>query len=165
MRLSGGVLIIAAMRFALPLALAVLLALSFACGDSGEGGTVQVTMTDDSLTLEPTSVPKGPIEFDIKNDGKEQHSLLIIETSIPADQLPTKDDGSLDDDAPDIDVKHEVEEIDDGDDTGRTYDLDPGTYVLISNKVREREGQEVADYSEGMYATLTVTEDGETAAP
>lgn len=129
-----------------------------ACGDSGEGGKVTVTMKEGSLTVDPASVPKGPVEFTIKNDGAKQHSLLIIKTSIPPGELPKKDDGSIDKGAANVDVQHEIDEIDGEDDTSRTFDMDAGTYVLISNTVQEENNVKTADYSQGMYASLTVTE-------
>lgn len=136
-----------------------LFAASVACSsDAGDGGKVNVTMKEGSLTLNPASVPKGPVEFTIKNDGNKQHSLLIIKTSIPPGEIPKKDDGSADTGAADVDVQHEVDEIDNGDDTSRTYEMDPGTYVLISNKVQEDNNVKTADYSEGIYASFTVTE-------
>jgi hypothetical protein len=112
------------------------------------------------LTLEPNRVLKGPVEFDIKNDGQREHSLIIIRTSLPADELPTEDDGSVDQGGADVDVEHEVDAIDDGDETGRTYELDPGTYVLISNEVHEENGERIADYAEGMYNVRIADGDG-----
>lgn len=129
-----------------------------ACGNSDEGGKVTITMKEYTLTIDPASVPKGPVEFTIKNDGGKQHSLLIIKTSIPPGELPKEDDGSVNKDGADVDVQHEIDEIDDGDDTSRTYDMEPGTYVLVSNRVQEDNNVKIADYSEGMYAQLTVTE-------
>lgn len=113
-------------------------------------------MTDDSLTIEPGIIAEGPIEFDIDNNGERQHSVIIIKTNLEADALPKEDDGRADEGAADVDVQHEVEEIDDGDSTSRTYDLDPGNYVIISNEVHEEDGTEIADYSEGMYDSLIV---------
>ena len=136
-----------------------------ACGDSGEGGKVTVTLKDGSITLDPASLPKGPVEFTIKNDGQKQHSLLIIKTSIPPAEIPKKNDGSADTGAADVDVQHEVDEIDDGDDTSRTYEMDPGTYVLISNKVQEENNVKTADYSQGMYTSFTVTEGSGSPSP
>lgn len=129
-----------------------------ACGDTGEGGKVSVTMKEWSLTVDPASVLKGPVEFTIKNEGQKKHSVLIIKTSIPPGELPKKDDGSVDTGAADVDVQHEIDDINDGDDTSRTYQMDPGTYVLISNTVQDENGVKTADYSQGMYASLTVTE-------
>jgi hypothetical protein len=139
-------------------ALAILLLL-LACGDSGEGGSLDVTMTEFEITVEPESVPEGPIEFTIQNDGEETHDLLVVQTDIAPDELPTNDDGSFDEDAADVDVKEEVDDIEDGDKTGRTYDLDAGNYVLICNIVDDDEDPPVSHFAEGMVAGFEVTEE------
>jgi hypothetical protein len=130
-----------------------------ACGDSGEGGEVGVTLKEWEVILDTESVPEGPVEFTIENNGEETHEFVIIKTDIDPGDLPTADDGSVDEDAPDIDVKQEVEDIENGDKTGRTYQLDPGSYALICNIVDENDGESIAHYGEGMYAALEVTED------
>jgi hypothetical protein len=135
-----------------------LFAASVACGSNNDVHKVTVTLKDGSITVDPPSVPKGPVEFTIKNEGQKKHDLLIIKTSTAPDKLPTQSDGSVDKGGADVDVKHEVPEIDGGDDTSRTYDLDPGTYVLVSNVVQDANGVKTADYSSGMNAAFTVTE-------
>lgn len=130
-----------------------------ACGGSGEGGEVDVTLKEWEIIVDRESVPEGPIEFTIENDGEETHEFVIIKTDIDPGDLPTADDGSVDEDAPDIDVLQEVEDIENGDKTGRTYELDPGNYALICNIVDENDGESVAHYSEGMYAGLEVAEE------
>jgi hypothetical protein len=127
-----------------------------ACGDSGEGGAVSVTLKEWEVIVDKESVPEGPIDFTIKNDGEETHEFVIIKTDIDPGELPTADDGSVDEDAPDIDVKQEVEDIENGDKTGRTYDLESGSYALICNIVDEEDGQTESHYAQGMYAGLTV---------
>ena len=140
------------------LALLGLFAASVACSSNNDVHKVTVTLKDGSLTVDPPSVPKGPVEFTIKNQGQKQHDLLIIKTSTAPDKLPKNDDGSVDKGGADVDVKYEVPEMDAGDDTSRTYDLDPGTYALVSNVVQDDNGVKTADYSSGMYAAFTVTE-------
>jgi hypothetical protein len=130
-----------------------------ACGDSGEGGKIEVTLTEWEISIDNDSVPRGPIEFTIKNDGDETHEFVVIKTDIAADELQTKDDGSVDEDAPDTDVKQEVEDIESGDKTGRTYELDAGSYVLICNIVDEEDGQTESHYENGMRQGLTVEEE------
>ncbi len=139
-------------------ALLSLLAFVVGCGSSTEVGKVNITLTEWSIVTDPASIPKGTVEFTIKNDGDKQHNLVILKTNIPAGDLPTKDDGSVNTDATDIKVEHEVDEIDGGDKTGRTFDMDAGTYVLISNLVDEENGTKTAQYGRGMYAAFTVTE-------
>lgn len=138
-------------------AVAAALALS-ACGDSGEGGEVKVTLSEWGITTDKESLPEGPIELTIENIGEREHELVIVSTDVPADDLPTKEDGSFDEDGADVDVKHEVEEIGDGDRTGRTYQLDPGKYVFLCNIVEDIDGEEVSHFASGMAVAFKVTE-------
>jgi hypothetical protein len=138
---------------------AAALALLAACGSDGEGGEVEVTLTEWSVTTDKELVPEGPIDFDIKNDGEREHEFLVIRTDTPPDELPTNDDGSLDEDGPDVDVEEELEDIEDGDDTSRTWGLDPGLYVLACNIVEEIDDVETSHFAEGMRTAFEVTED------
>lgn len=139
-------------------AIFALFAFAVGCGSTGGGGKVNVTLAEWSITTDPNTVPKGPIEFTIKNNGQKTHDLVILRTNIPPDQLPTKSDGSVNTDAADITLEHTVDAIDSGDTTGRTYDMAPGTYVLISNLVDDNNGTKTAQYGQGMHTTFTVTE-------
>jgi hypothetical protein len=143
--------------------LVVLLAF-IGCSSDKEGGKLGVDLDEWSITISPDSVPEGPIEFTIKNNGSLEHELTIVRTDLAADELPTKDDGSVDLDAPDVHEERTVEEIGDGDETGRTFSLDPGNYVLIDNTVDDVDGEETAYYGKGMYAGFTVTKGGESAS-
>ncbi|MEO6198226.1 MAG: hypothetical protein ABIP58_09015 [Dehalococcoidia bacterium] len=146
------------MRLLILPALALTALFLVACGDSGEGGKIEVTLTEWEISIDKDSVPRGPIEFTIKNDGDETHEFVVIKTDIAADELETTDDGSVDEDAPDIDVKQEVEDIESGDKTGRTYELDAGSYVLICNIVDEEDGETESHYENGMRQGLAVEE-------
>ena len=127
-----------------------------ACGDTGEGGSVDITLRDDqtpwSIETDVDSLPKGPIEFTVENTGSIEHEVLIIETDIAPDKLPTKDDGSIDEDAPDVDVKYKIEKIGDGEKTGRTYELDAGSWVFACNIVKDGK----AHYQQGMRTSFTI---------
>ena len=147
------------MRLALIPALmaATLLTLS-ACGDEGKGGEVDVVLKEWAVEPSVGTLPDGPITFNTNNEGPdEDHELVIIKTDFAPTDLPTNDDGSVDEDASGIDVKGTVREIEPGDDNSGIYTLNPGKYVLISNLVHEKDGQKTADYAEGMYAAFTVT--------
>jgi hypothetical protein len=139
-------------------AIFAIFAFAAGCGSTGGGGKVNLTLSEWSITADPNTVPKGPIEFTIKNSGQKQHDLVILRTNIPPDQLPTNSDGSVNTNAPDIQLEHTVDPIDSGDTTGRTYAMDPGTYVLISNMVDDNNGTKTAQYSQGMHTGFTVTE-------
>lgn len=132
-----------------------------ACSDTDGGGELRVTLDEWSITLDKTSLPEGPIQFTIKNEGEKEHDFIILRTEIAPDDLPTNDDGSADLDAPDVDEVRTVEDLEDGDETGRTYDLDAGSYVFIDNRVEEENGEEIAYYEQGMSVAFTITAEDE----
>jgi len=139
-------------RFALiPALLAATLITLSACGDSGEGGEVDITLKEWSLEPSVVTLPDGAIIFNTKNDGPdEDHELVIIKTDFAADELPTKDASGLN-------VEGTVREVEPGDENSGSYTLDPGKYVLICNRVNEIDGQKTAHYAQGMRAAFTVT--------
>ena len=142
----------------LPAALLLVILLA-ACGSTGEGGDLDVTLDEYSVVTDLDSLPEGPIKFDIKNAGDLEHELLIVRTDTPGGELLTKEDGSFDDDAGGVDVEHEIEDIEKGDETSRSFSLDPGDYVLLCNIVEDIDGVETSHYAEGMWAALTITAD------
>jgi hypothetical protein len=139
-------------------ALISLLGFALGCGSSTDVGKVNVTLSDGSIITDPPTIPKGTVEFTLKNNGQKTHDLVILRTNIPPDQLPTKSDGSVNTDAADITLEHTVDAIDSGDTTGRTFQMEPGTYVLISNLVDDNNGTKTAQYGQGMHTSFTVTE-------
>jgi hypothetical protein len=146
-------------RFALIPALlaATLLALS-ACGDEGEGGEVDIVLKEWSVEPSVPTLPEGPIVFNTENEGPdEDHELVIIKTDFAPDELPTNDDGTVDEDASGVDSEGEVREVEPGDDNSGTYTMDPGKYVLICNLKTDVDGQDTAHYAQGMYAAFIVT--------
>lgn len=146
------------MRLLLVLSAALLLLFAIACGgDDGEGGDVDVTLDDWSVVVEQDSVEEGPINFNVDNQGERTHEFVIVRTDIAADELPAKDDGSLDEDAPGVDVKEEIEDIGDGDDTSRTYTMDPGKYVFLCNIFEDIDGTETSHFAKGMFAEFEIT--------
>ena len=102
------------MKFFLVLSATLATLLMIGCSDTGGGGKLNVTLDEWSITLDKTSLPEGPIEFTIKNDGEKQHEFIILRTDIAPGELPTNDDGSANLDAPDLDELQTVEELDDG---------------------------------------------------
>ena len=142
----------------LPAAL-IIGALIAACGSTGEGGDLEITLTEWSVETDVDTLPEGAITFDITNDGEREHELLIVRTDIPAADLPANEDGSFDEDAGGVDVEREIEDIESGDEASRSYTLDPGSYVLLCNIVEEIDGTETSHFAEGMWAPFAVTED------
>ena len=146
-------------RFALIPALLVTTILTLsACGDTGKGGTVDVTLKEWSVEPSVDTLPEGPIILNTKNQGPdEDHELVIIKTDFASDQLPTKSDGSVDEGASGIDVKGRVTKVGPGDKNSGSYTLDPGKYIFICNRVNEIGGQKTSHYAQGMRTAFTVT--------
>ena len=146
------------MRTAILGASVAVLALALAaCGDEAERTTVDVSLSEWSVDPEPTSVTEGEVTFSADNDGEEKHELVIVRTEFGAEDLPTKDDGSVDEDAAGVDVIGETDEIDSGDSDSRVFTLDPGKYVLLCNLVHEEHEEKEVHYQLGMHAEFEVT--------
>jgi hypothetical protein len=141
----------------------VALALS-ACGGggggAGAGGTVSVTLQEWAVVPAQSSVGAGSVTFDIKNDGPEHpHELMVIRTDLAPDALPTMPDGAVDERGEGIEIIGEIEEFPSGETRSATFDLDPGSYVLVCNVMPEEgeHGGEVGPhYKMGMFAAFTV---------
>lgn len=138
-----------------------------ACGDDDEGGaaaSVQVTLDEWSVATEPASTPSGEVAFEISNAGEETHEFVVIRTDLGLLELPTADDGSVDEEgAEDLEVVGEAEDIAAGASETLTLDLEAGHYVLICNIVEEEmemeEGEMEHDpshFQSGMRTEFTV---------
>ncbi len=140
--------------------LLVLGTLATACGDD-EAGFVSVVLDDDettgSIVDEETgaaafTASAGEINFDVQNEGRESHELVIIRTDLAADALPFVDAelniGVVDEEAAGEKIG-EIEEFRGGGamEVG-SFTLTPGRYALICNLFRH--------YERGMFAELTV---------
>ena len=137
----------------LPASLFLVILLAACSSGGGEGGDLDVVLDEYSVVTDLDTLPEGPIKFDIKNAGDVQHELLIVRSDIPGAELPTKDDGSFDEGAGGVDVEREIDDIEAGDKTSRSYELDPGNYVLLCNIV----DGETSHYALGMWTQLTIT--------
>ena len=128
-------------------------------GDGGGGSApvVNVTLQEFEVSPQPDSVAAGQVTFRATNNGPEDdHEMVVIKTDLAADELPTKDDGSVDEDGDGIDIIGEIEEFPVGETQELEVDLDAGAYVLICNVVEEDNGQTESHYQEGMRTAFTV---------
>lgn len=129
-----------------PLALA-------ACGDDGE--TVDVTLEEFAVGVDAASAAAGEVTFDVTNEGPEDvHEFVVIRTDLGPTELPTDENGAVDEEGEGIEVVDEIEDMEVDDNESLTVDLDAGSYVLICNIWDEEE--EEAHYAEGMRAAFTV---------
>ncbi len=141
------------MRIALLVATALPILLLTACGDEAKKSTVEVTLSEWQVAADPDSVPEGDVTFNVDNEGDETHELLVVRTDFDPAELPTKDNGSVDEGADGIDVVGETDDIDSGDDDSRIFELDAGNYVLMCNLVEDGESH----YQMGMHTSFEVT--------
>ena len=141
-----------------------------ACGEDegGAGGdeatTVQVTLDEWAVATEPASAPSGEVTFEVSNAGDEVHEFVVIRTELGLLDLPTAEDGSVDEEgAEDMEVIGEVEDIAAGASETLILDLEAGQYVLICNIVEEQMDMDEMDmehdpshYQNGMRTGFTV---------
>lgn len=162
--------------------LAVLFGTAAACGDDnkdngGENPTATVEMTDETppagetpeaagvdvrlleyqIVPDPTSASAGPVTFNARNVGGEDHELVVIRTDLDEGALPTRDDGAVDENGAGVEAIGEIEEFAAGGEESATFDLEAGSYVLICNIVEtEDDGTVVSHYAEGMHTAFIV---------
>jgi uncharacterized cupredoxin-like copper-binding protein len=149
-------------RLILPLAL---FAVAFpACGDDEETtspaasgpSTVAVTLEEFAVGTVPASAAAGSVTFNATNNGPDDdHEFVVIQTDLSPTELPTKPDGSVDEEGEGITVINEIEPFPVGETETLTVDLAAGSYALICN-VYDAEEKE-AHYKEGMRTSFTVT--------
>jgi uncharacterized cupredoxin-like copper-binding protein len=127
-------------------------------GGGGGGGTVDVTLQEFSVIPAQASVASGEVTFNATNEGPDDpHELVVVKTDLDLASLPTKEDGSVDEEGSGVSVIGEIEEFDPGQSMSATFTLEPGKYVLLCNIVEEEDGQTIAHYRNGMRAAFEVT--------
>jgi uncharacterized cupredoxin-like copper-binding protein len=150
-------------RLLIPLAL-----LAFAvpaCGNDDETttspasagpSTVAVALQEFAIGTVPATAAAGSVTFNATNNGPDDdHEFVVIQTDLSPTELPTKPDGSVDEEGQGITVIDEIEPFAPGKTETLTVDLDPGSYALICNVFDAKEDE--AHYQEGMRTGFTVT--------
>ena len=96
--------------------------------------------------------------WSVTNKGPDdRHELVVIKTDLAPDALPTKPDGSVDEEGNGIDIIGEIPEFPPGQTKATTQNVLAGRYVLICNVVEVNNGQTESHYQEGMRTAFTVT--------
>ena len=132
------------------LAVSMILALAFvtaSCG--GDEGAVSATLADFSITLDSDSAPAGDVTFDVTNDAQQTHEFVVFQTDLAEDQLPTDDEGLVDEEGEGVTLVDEIEDIAGGSSQSLTVNLDAGSYVLICNLP--------GHYQQGMHASFSAS--------
>jgi uncharacterized cupredoxin-like copper-binding protein len=139
-------------RWAVPM-MAGLAIVASSCGNDEE--TVQITLQEFSVAADPASVPAGSVTFEATNDGPDDvHEFVVIATDLAITELPTVEDGSVDETGEGLEVIGEIEDIPVGETRSVTLDLEAGNYALICNIYDADEDE--AHYQEGMRTSFTV---------
>jgi uncharacterized cupredoxin-like copper-binding protein len=124
-----------------------------ACGGGGE--TVDVTLQEFAVGVDPASVSAGEVTFSVTNEGPDDvHEFVVIRTDLGPTELPTDENGAVDEAGGGMEVVDEIEDMEVGSSEDLTVDLDAGNYVLICN-IWDEDEQE-SHYQEGMRAAFTV---------
>jgi uncharacterized cupredoxin-like copper-binding protein len=103
-------------------------------GSSGPAGDVQAT-TVDYKVLMPTTLTTGKHTIGLTNNGTVGHEVVLFKTALPANKLPLKADGDVNEESPLLtSVADSGEPLEAGGTKSfRTADLSPGHYVAVCN--------------------------------
>ena len=114
-------------------------------------GVATVRVIEDEWSLKPSviSVKAGDVTFEVVNQGKEEHELVVMKTDLAANALKmrTADPEKVDEDASAQNLG-EVEDLAPGTTKSVTLTLPAGRYVLICNLA--------GHYKNGMVAGFEV---------
>ena len=144
--------------------------LSGACAqqdDGGEATTIGVTLQEWSVIPDESSAPAGEIGFEVSNAGEDDHEFMVVRTELGLTALPSKKDGSFDEDGDDIEIVDATNAAAHGGDDHETvepgeaktfeYDLDEGSYVLMCNLVDEEDDEKEVHFKLGMRIPFEVS--------
>jgi iron uptake system component EfeO len=127
---------------------------------AGNGTTVQVALQEWAIVPDTASASAGDVTFEIENTGDETHEFVILRTDLDVLDLPTAEDGSVDEEGAGIEVVDEVEDLAAGASETLTVDLESGNYALICNIVEEEMDMEMehdpSHFQSGMRTSFTV---------
>lgn len=123
-------------RFAAVIALATA---AVGCGsDTTATATAKPTgptflLSEFVVKLDRATLPHGKVTITANNAGGEEHELVLVKAAALSD-LPTKPDGSVDEDKiPESDKAGEIDHVRAHESKSATLDLAPGTYVAFCN--------------------------------
>jgi hypothetical protein len=134
----------------------VALTLSMAACGGGGGGSVAVTLQEFAVGTEPASIGAGDVTFTATNEGpNDTHEFVVFKTDLALTDLPTDENGVVDETGEGLELIGEIEDIPVGDSQDVTLNLEAGSYVFICN-IWDEDEQE-AHYQEGMRTAFTVT--------
>lgn len=127
---------------------ALLVTILAACGGPAE---VDAALSSYDITLSKNSVSSGEVTFHIHNDADDlEHEFVIFKTDLPEDQLPVTEEGVVDENGAGVTAIDEAE-LQPGEETDLTVNMDAGNYVIICNIDSDE-----MHYQHGMHTAFTV---------
>ena len=109
---------------------------------------VKVTISDGSMKLDQSSVPAGPVTFQVTIQSSQGHEINVLKTQLDPKSLPEgTEPGVVDEDAVG-DKAGELEDVPPDMPQADTFDMTSGRYVIICNLA--------GHYAKGEVATLVV---------
>ena len=116
-------------------------------GEPTKGATGAVEQSYE-IALSKSEVPSGKATFLVTNVATVPHTFIVLQTDLPADQLPVTANNTADLESPDIEVIEDVEGVQPCAPQEVDLTLKPGSYVAICNLP--------GHYASGMRAAFTV---------
>jgi uncharacterized cupredoxin-like copper-binding protein len=110
------------------------------------------TLYEFKITLASDTLAAGSDTFKVTNAGTIGHEFVIKRTGLTDSALPTKADGTIDEESPELSQVGEVEIATPGATKDLAENLAPGTYVFFCNIP--------GHYAGGMHGSFTVTSSG-----
>jgi uncharacterized cupredoxin-like copper-binding protein len=127
-----------------------------AASEAGGGASIAVTLQEWAVVPAQSSAPAGEVTFTITNEGPDDvHEFVVMKTDLDPADLPTLEDGSVDEAGEGIEeVAGEIEDIAVGSTMDLTLTLEAGNYVLLCNIYTADEDE--AHYEMGMRTAFTM---------
>lgn len=118
-----------------------------ACGPT----TVDAKLKTYTILLDKNSAPAGEVTFHVHNDATDlKHEFVIFKTDLAQNNLPTTEEGIVDEEGEGITFIDEVE-LEPGEAQDLTVNLEAGNYVIICNIDSDE-----MHYEHGMHTAFTV---------
>jgi uncharacterized cupredoxin-like copper-binding protein len=118
----------------------------------------KLTLTEYQITSALQYIAKGKSTFVAKNTGTVKHEVVVVRGNDPA-SLPTKPDGSVDEDQiPKSNKVGETGNVKAGKTKSKTFKLPTGSYILFCNIIdTQPDGSQISHFAKGMYTTINAS--------
>jgi uncharacterized cupredoxin-like copper-binding protein len=116
---------------------------------SAAASNVPVVLNEYNIALQPSSPSAGKVTFEIANGGTINHEFVLFRTDLPANALPTKKNGDVNEDSRLLqNVADSGTDLKPGASRALHSTLNPGHYVAVCNLP--------GHYAAGMRIDVTV---------